>query len=126
MLRKAVSQRLIAQKLNLSTATISKSLSNHPDINPATRAKVLEFATQIGYRVTKPARHQRVEAPRQHRFVGVLFHGGPVSTAATLSGAGFLTGLSESAKARNVSLVVHRHVGEGLEILDPRNQPAAM
>jgi LacI family transcriptional regulator len=126
MLRKAVSQRLIAQKLNLSTATISKSLSNHPDINPATRARVLEFASQIGYRVTRLARAKAPDSPRQHRFVGVLFHGAPVSNATTLSGAGFLTGLSESAKARNVSLVVHRHSGEGTEILDPKHQPAAM
>ena len=46
---KQVKQQEIAMKLNLSRATVSRCFTNHPGINPQTRALVFETATELGY-----------------------------------------------------------------------------
>src|SRR5215831_8727697 len=43
------SVRAIAKKLNVSIATVSRALNNHPEINAETSAKVLKAANEIGY-----------------------------------------------------------------------------
>lgn len=47
----SISQQVIAERLGLSTATISRSLSGHPKISPKTRARVLSTAIAMGYSV---------------------------------------------------------------------------
>ncbi len=44
-----VNQQLIADRLELSRATVSRCFTNHPGINPATRARVFQLAAEIGY-----------------------------------------------------------------------------
>lgn len=39
----------IARELHISPSTVSRALANHPRISPATRARVLELATQLGF-----------------------------------------------------------------------------
>lgn len=46
---KTVKQQEIAKKLKLSRATVSRCFTNHPGINPQTRALVFETATELGY-----------------------------------------------------------------------------
>ncbi len=46
-----VSQQTIAQALNVSVATVSRSLRNHPAISSETRARVAEAAMRLGYKV---------------------------------------------------------------------------
>ncbi len=46
---KSVNQQEIAKALNLSRATVSRCFTNHPGINPETRARVFELASQLGY-----------------------------------------------------------------------------
>jgi len=46
---KQVNQQEIAEALNLSRATVSRCFTNHPGINPETRAKVFELASRLGY-----------------------------------------------------------------------------
>ena len=46
---KQVKQQEIARKLCLSRATVSRCFTNHPGINPETRAKVFETAAELGY-----------------------------------------------------------------------------
>jgi DNA-binding LacI/PurR family transcriptional regulator len=43
------SVRAIAKNTQLSVATVSRALNNHPEISPETRKRVLESANQIGY-----------------------------------------------------------------------------
>jgi DNA-binding LacI/PurR family transcriptional regulator len=43
------SVRAIAKKLNVSIATVSRALNNHPEINAETSAKILKAANEIGY-----------------------------------------------------------------------------
>jgi DNA-binding LacI/PurR family transcriptional regulator len=44
-----INQQLIADRLKLSRATVSRCFTNHPGINPGTRAKVFALASQLGY-----------------------------------------------------------------------------
>ncbi|MDQ8204786.1 LacI family DNA-binding transcriptional regulator [Pelagicoccus sp. SDUM812003] len=44
-----LNQKLIADKLNLSRTTVSRCFTNHPKINPETRAKVFRLAAEMGY-----------------------------------------------------------------------------
>ena len=43
------SVRAIAKKLNVSIATVSRALNNHPEINSETSARILKTANEIGY-----------------------------------------------------------------------------
>ena len=47
----AASQNTIAESLNVSVATVSRSLRNHPAISAETRARVAEAAVRLGYRM---------------------------------------------------------------------------
>lgn len=44
-----LNQKLIADQLNLSRTTVSRCFTNHPKINPETRAKVFRLAAEMGY-----------------------------------------------------------------------------
>lgn len=58
-----VNQQDLAEYLNISQTTVSRTFSNHPSINPETKALVLEAAAKLGYkpnlsRVRKSAREK--------------------------------------------------------------------
>jgi LacI family transcriptional regulator len=42
-------QQLIADRLKISRATVSRCFTNHPGISPLTRARVFQLAAEIGY-----------------------------------------------------------------------------
>src|SRR5258708_36165656 len=65
------SQKQLARLLNLSRATISRSLSNHPAIHPETRAKVQALAMKLGYDKT-PTRIIRRSRKSTPLSIGVL------------------------------------------------------
>ena len=44
-----INQQLIAERLDISRATVSRCFTNHPGINPVTRARVFKVAAEIGY-----------------------------------------------------------------------------
>jgi len=56
-----VSQQGIADALGISRATVSRCFTNHPGINPTTRAKVFQLAAEIGYQ------HQETRTPSSKR-----------------------------------------------------------
>ncbi len=45
----AINQQLIAERLQISVATVSRCFTSHPGINPLTRAKVFQLAAELGY-----------------------------------------------------------------------------
>ncbi len=45
-----VNQQLIATRAGISRATVSRCFTNHPGINPETRAMVFSLAAELGYR----------------------------------------------------------------------------
>lgn len=53
-----MNQKDIADRLHLSRTTVSRCFTNHPKINPETRAKVFQLASELGY-VYAPPRNQR-------------------------------------------------------------------
>ncbi|MDR3710647.1 MAG: LacI family DNA-binding transcriptional regulator [Capsulimonadaceae bacterium] len=57
MIAMGITIREIAERLSVSEATVSRSLRNDPVINPATRARVNQFAVSVGYQ--GPSRRPR-------------------------------------------------------------------
>jgi len=56
---KRITIKDLATMLNLSTSTISRALSDHPDISEATRNRVKETANRLNYRTNLQARFFR-------------------------------------------------------------------
>lgn len=69
--RKEITIYDIAAKLNLSAATVSRALQNHPAVNKKTKKKILELAGDLGYRTNHFARNLRSQ---QSKTIGVLVH----------------------------------------------------
>lgn len=97
-----INQQLIADQLNICRTTVSRCFSNHPKINPETRAKVLELAAQMGYRYTAP----RDATKNQAKEIGVLIGVRPDMTELPVTSQYMLKGISERAAAQNLSLDV--------------------
>src|SRR6266496_6299134 len=61
----------IADKLNVSIATVSRALQDDPVVNKKTRKKIYELAEELGYRSNHFARNLR----QQHtRTIGFIVH----------------------------------------------------
>ncbi|MCF3650155.1 LacI family DNA-binding transcriptional regulator [Synoicihabitans lomoniglobus] len=117
-----INQQYIAKELQISRATVSRCFTNHPGINPKTRAKVFALASRMGYAHTEkrtPAVHQRT---RRALAFGVLVcvdlpnfdrtgYGNP--------GQELLNGLSEVARVQGVRLDLHFVRPEDLHIDGP-------
>ena len=58
-----VNQQRIADLLGISRTTVSRCFTNHPGINPLTRARVFDVASQMGYQ------HMEMRAPAKPRPV---------------------------------------------------------
>jgi len=68
----AVRIKDIAQKANVSLATVSLALNNKPSISKSTRRKILEIAENLGYKFTQrgfPVDHGTIQ------FVQIIRHG---------------------------------------------------
>jgi DNA-binding LacI/PurR family transcriptional regulator len=114
-------QALIAERLSLSQATVSRALRNHSGISPEIRARVLSVAGEVGYVSNRG--DERGGAREQAKFVGVLVN----SESDRWRRGGYLMGMSEASPELNVTPCVH-HVDSAKceEILDPRRQPPLM
>ncbi len=121
-----INQQYIADQLNLSRATVSRSLNNSPGIDSVTRGRVLELASRLGYRVTTRTRRKSTGS----QIVGVLVcnPGGEFRHSLYADvGAGYLAGMSETASDHNAYLDV-RYVDpeDAGRLLDPRFQPPGL
>jgi len=67
----SINHNVIAERLNLSRATVTRSLANHPSISAETRDRVLELAKELGY-VRSPGRAIRRKKLSKNVTVGVL------------------------------------------------------
>ncbi len=61
----------IANKLNISPATVSRGLQDHPGISKKTKKKILETVHEMGYRSNLFARNLRQQ---QTKTIGVIVH----------------------------------------------------
>jgi LacI family transcriptional regulator len=110
---------MLAKRLHLSIATVSRSLQDHPDIARATKARVIAEAERMGYQ-------PRQAAVEDGPTFGVLVacpdqpQGSPLDSL-------YLMGMSQAAHERNVTLFTH-YLSEGMvqQILEPAHQPGIM
>jgi LacI family transcriptional regulator len=61
----------IAKKLNISTATVSRGLKDHPGISKKTKKKIFDMVAEMGYRSNHFARNLRQQ---QTNTIGVIVH----------------------------------------------------
>ncbi|HVG40671.1 MAG TPA: LacI family DNA-binding transcriptional regulator [Chitinophagaceae bacterium] len=61
----------IARELNISSATVSRALNDHPATNEKTRIKISELAKQMGYRQNNFAKNLR---QKKTKTIGVIVH----------------------------------------------------
>ena len=114
--------RTIAERLNLSVATVSRALRRVPGINPETRARVMQMAAQLDYQLPKAYRSKPIRNKELHH-IGVLIempkeHYPPDE---------YIVGMSDAALTLNASLVIHYITAEHCHrILEPKYQPRAM
>ena len=59
----------IAQALGISIATVSKALKNYSDVSPKTKARVLEYVTQVNFKPNFQASYLRTQ---KTKLVGVI------------------------------------------------------
>src|SRR6476659_10227555 len=51
----------LAKKLNISPATVSRALKNHPGISKKTKKKIFDLVDEMGYRSNNFARNLRTQ-----------------------------------------------------------------
>jgi len=101
-----VNQNLIAQRLNISRATVSRSLANHPAISAETRARVHSMAEEIGYRQS-PGRASRRHAKGSKKLtIGVLI-GVPAEDVTMATFPYILKGVRDRAEVERVKVDVY-------------------
>lgn len=115
----SLNQQLLAEKLNVSRTTISRSLANHPAISAETRERVQKLAAEMGYRGTRTRRAGR----RAHKqaTIGVLI-GVPAENVAMATFPFILQGIRERAEIDELAVDV---CFEKPALLDPdsKRQP---
>jgi DNA-binding LacI/PurR family transcriptional regulator len=114
-----VNQNAIAERLNLSVATVSRALRSQPGIHPSTRSRVLEAAAELGY---QPLRNHRSKTTSQANYIGVFVRSVRPDMRPT-----YLVGMANLASQLNLSLVLHHTPLQEPEVLlDPQRQPPAL
>lgn len=117
-----VNQQYIAEQLKISRATVSRCFTNHPGINPETRAKVFTLASRMGYSHSEKRETAGHQKKKNGLTFGVLIcvdlpnfdrtgYGNP--------GQELLNGLSEVARVQNVRIDLHFVRPEDLHLDSP-------
>ncbi|MDO5607403.1 MAG: LacI family DNA-binding transcriptional regulator [Capnocytophaga sp.] len=65
----AITLKYLAEKLNLSTATVSKALRNYRDVHPETLKRVQELAKELNFRPSSLAANLRL---RESKTIGLI------------------------------------------------------
>lgn len=114
---RSLNQQLLAEKLNVSRTTISRSLANHPAISAETREKVQKLAAELGYH-TSPGRAVRRSRLNKPATIGVLI-GVPAENVAMATFPFILQGIRERAEIEHLAVDV---CFEKPAMLDPRSK----
>lgn len=105
-----VNQQMIADRLGLSRATVSRCFTNHAGINPVTRAKVFQVAAEFGYTHMEGRTPSKNRSEKKQLGFTVLicsesdeyFHGDYTSP-----GEEILAGVSEYAQAHDIRVDIN-------------------
>ena len=104
---KQVKQQEIAKKLKLSRATVSRCFTNHPGINPQTRALVFETATELGYHHLS---NRTCKDESEQKIFGILICTTEEEYNRTdylNSGKNIVKGISEYSQLKKIQLSIH-------------------
>ncbi len=116
----------IAQQLNVSSSTVSRSLRQDPSIHPRTRAKVAEVAIRLGYE----GRTQRgSRTVTTQRSLGVLMASGDSARPAVHENiVRMLQGISEECDRLDIPLMLHTigHSKQGQMPTNPELVPGSL
>lgn len=116
----------IAEQLNISTSTVSRSLRQDPTIHPRTRARVAEVAIRLGYE-GRTQRGSRSATPK--RSLGVLMAASNSATAVIHENAvRMLQGISEECDRLSIPLMLHTitHANAGKLRSQPELVPGSL
>lgn len=124
----SVGQKQIAERLDLSITTVSRSLRGHADIHPETRKRVRKLASKLGYRLRGHSRYGMGTASRKHVMLGtVVCRDKDLSHSPETAAYHMLAGVSEGADKMDVTLTTHFISPDVCSNLsDPENQFPAM
>jgi len=117
-----INQQSIAEQLRISRATVSRCFTNHPGINPKTRARVFALASQMGYSHAEKKEPTGHERKKRGLTFGVLICVDLPNferTGYANPGQELLNGLSEVARVRRVRLDLHFVRPEDLHLDSP-------
>ncbi|MGA2043938.1 MAG: substrate-binding domain-containing protein [Roseiarcus sp.] len=98
--------RDLARHLDLSIGTVSRALNGKTDVNPRTRARVLEAAARLGYSANQSGRSLR---RGQTDLVGVIVPTGGGQTLIDPVFLSVLDGLRRSLRAEGLDLAIFLH-----------------
>ena len=102
-----VDQQTLAKMLNLSRTTVSRCFTNHPKINPQTRARVFQLAAELGYVYSAP-RNVKASKRSSRDTISVLI-GAPASEKEQVENTAgeIINGISEKAAAEKLRIEIH-------------------
>lgn len=125
-----ISQKMIAEKLNMSPATVSRSLNMDPRISHVTRAKVVSGAIAMGYSPSKIKSSDlsvsTVSGKSCYNII-VFFQSHEHLGVSSPIGHAVLSGMSEVANGFGVTLSFHMIPEAKRDFIHlPENQPLAM
>ncbi|MBI2511958.1 MAG: LacI family DNA-binding transcriptional regulator [Opitutae bacterium] len=101
-----INQNLIAKRLNISRATVSRSLANHPAISSETRAKVHSMAEEMGYRISLGRMSRRHAKGAKRLTVGVLI-GIPAENVVMATFPHILKGIRDRAEVERIKVDIY-------------------
>jgi len=101
-----LNQKEIAERLNLSRTTVSRCFTNHPKINPETRAKVFQLAAEMGYSYSVQRNANSKEDPMRNT-IAVIVGIEDENRQEKDTASEILAGISEKAAAEGLEIEVH-------------------
>lgn len=88
----------LAEKLNISAATVSRGLKDHPAINKKTKKKIMDLAAELGYRSNKFASNLRKQ---KTHTIGVI-----VPRLNSLFMSSVLSGIEKAVNTAGYNLII--------------------
>lgn len=101
-----IDQQTLAKRLNLSRTTVSRCFTNHPKINPQTRARVFQLAAELGYDYAAP-RNITSTKRTVRDTLGVLVGIAESAKDQMEMAAEIINGISEKAAGEKLKIEVH-------------------
>ena len=91
--------RQLAESLDVSVATVSRALNDHPEVSPETRERVLAYAAKANYQ-------RRPQKRVGSRTIGLLYPSAPVSIELGNFESALLSGIMSGLREQRYSLSI--------------------